>query len=50
MIAFVRALDGIEQVVLFDVTTARTRVLHPGFRISWVDPDTLLVQDRPTSA
>ncbi len=49
-IAFVRALDGIEQVVLVDVATARTRVLRPGFRISWVDADTLLVQDRPAGA
>ena len=49
-IAFVRVLDGIEQVVLFDVATGRTRVLRPGFRISWVDADTLFVQDRPTNA
>jgi dipeptidyl aminopeptidase/acylaminoacyl peptidase len=50
MIAFVRVLDGIEQVVLFDVATGHTRVLRPGFRISWVDADTLFVQDRPTNA
>jgi len=49
-IAFVRVLDGIEQVVLFDVATGRMQVLRPGFRISWVDGDTLFVQDRPTNA
>ena len=49
-IAFVRALRGVEQVVLFDVPTGRTRVLRPGFWISWVDTNTLFVQDRPTEA
>jgi Tol biopolymer transport system component len=46
-IAFVRVIEGIEQVLLFDVRTGRATVLRPGFRISWVDADTLLVQDRP---
>jgi WD40 repeat protein len=46
-IAFVRVLDGTEQVLLLDVPTGSTRVLRPGFRISWVDTDTLLVQDWP---
>ena len=46
-IAYTRAFEGAEHVFLADVETGRTWELHRGFTASWVDADTLLVQDVP---
>jgi Tol biopolymer transport system component len=46
-IAYVRIFEGREHVFLVDPATGRSRALRPGFQISWVDADTLLVQDWP---
>jgi dipeptidyl aminopeptidase/acylaminoacyl peptidase len=44
-IAFARHLEGRDRIVLVDVATGRARVLRTGTEVSWVDDDTLLVQD-----
>jgi hypothetical protein len=49
-IAYVRHFQGLEHVFLADLTTGRSWALLPGFLISWVDADTLLVQDRPANS
>lgn len=48
-IAFARHLDGLDRIVLVDVSTGRARELRPGSQVSWADPDTLLVQERPAA-
>jgi dipeptidyl aminopeptidase/acylaminoacyl peptidase len=46
-IAYVRVFEGTEHVFLADLETGRTWELRRGFLASWVDADTLLVQDAP---
>jgi Tol biopolymer transport system component len=45
-VAFERDVPGHEQVYLYDIQTGRLRSLRPGVQASWVDADTLLVQER----
>ena len=44
-IAYARDTDRGPQVFLYDVATGRNRELRPGNWVTWVDADTLLVQD-----
>jgi dipeptidyl aminopeptidase/acylaminoacyl peptidase len=46
-IAYLRDGGGTTRVVLADLETGRTRDLRRGHSVSWVDADTLLVQDGP---
>jgi Tol biopolymer transport system component len=47
MVAYVRAVGGDEFVFLFDMATGESRELRRGFFATWVDGDTLLIQDDP---
>jgi Tol biopolymer transport system component len=47
MVAYVRAVGGDEFVFLFDMATGESRELRRGFFATWVDDDTLLIQDDP---
>jgi dipeptidyl aminopeptidase/acylaminoacyl peptidase len=46
-IAYAKDTDAGKRVFLYDVSTGRTRLLHPGNWLTWVDADTLLVQQEP---
>jgi TolB protein len=47
-IAFVRLVHGGDEVIcIYDLETGRTRRLVAGFYVTWVDDDTLFVQDHP---
>ena len=48
-IAYIREIEGRAHVFLFDLETEGNRPLRAGFDATWVDDDTLLVQDRPDS-
>jgi WD40 repeat protein len=48
-IAYIREVQGRTHVFLFDLETEENRRLRAGFDATWVDHDTLLIQDRPAS-
>ena len=45
-IAFVRVVDGVESVYVYDLLTEDVRRVRSGFIVTWVDDNTLLVQQR----
>jgi hypothetical protein len=48
-IAYIREFQGRAHVFLFDVETEGNRPLRAGFHATWVDDDTLLIQDGPAT-
>jgi hypothetical protein len=45
MIAYLREFRGHAHVILFDLRTGENRPLRTGFHATWMDADTLLIQD-----